>query len=165
MAKTVEWNYIGFDLVGLASAPYYYVAFKSPPSIEKAPLRLEEGGEMRPGAKVAYLGSRKSSAGFRNLHPVAPLLFRYVGIAHTPERELVLWQPEIDGEDYLIEQEGYSNVYCGHWLGKCNENGDYLIFSNAGGGGRIIETLHYFSDHSEVPAEYYPKGYSRVGLC
>lgn len=158
--NAVEWNYIGYDLVVISDAPYYLAAFTQTPQIEKRPLPLASGDILHPGDTVAYLGSHKTSAGFENLHPVSPTLFRYLGVANMLDQSLVIWQPEVDGVDYLIEKNGYSNIYYAH---SFFESGGVtkLVFANRTGAGRLVETDRYYATHNEVPVEYYPKEYAK----
>lgn len=147
------WNYDGFELFGSADEPYYIVAFTKEPNINMEPLSLATGDVLCVGDTLAYLGGKKTSAGFDNLHPVAPYLFRYAGTFKDDKSTFVLWETGIEDDDF-------HSIYYGHTLFMNNENiVTALLFTNRAGSGRVIEAEIFHATHETIPKELYPKPY------
>ena len=155
--SVTEWNYEGFTLSGGAQTPYYLIGFKKEIEIHKKEIHLDTGDTLSPGDTVAYLGGHKTSAGFSELHPVAPVLFRYDGVIRVNKEEYVIWSP-VQENGTALEMEPFGEfikVRYAHGLIEGKET--FLVYTNRAGAGRIVETKIYFSDHDKVPEELYPK--------
>jgi hypothetical protein len=149
------WSYNGFELFGSADAPYYIIAFTETPTISTEPIILATGNTLYVGDTVAFLGSKKTSAGFSNLHPVAPGTFKYVGTFKDDKSIFVLWETG-------IKDEKYKSIYYGHSL-FINDEGvvTALLYTNRAGSGRVIESEIFHATHETIPQELYPKPYQK----
>lgn len=149
------WNYDGFELFGSADNPYYIIAFTKDLEIDVSPIVLATGDILAHGDTLAFLGSKKTSAGFSNLHPVAPGLFKYVGTFKDERSSFVLWETGITDDDYKA-------IYYGHSLFLNNEDAvASLLYTNRAGSGRVIEAEIFHATHESIPQELYPKPYQK----
>jgi hypothetical protein len=149
------WTYDGFELFGSADNPYYIIAFTKDIIVEVSPITLATGDILAPGDTLAFLGSKKTSAGFSNLHPVAPGLFKYVGTFKDERSSFVLWETDIIDDDYKA-------IYYGHSLFLNDESVvTSLLYTNCAGSGRVIEAETFYATHEAVPRELYPKSYQK----
>lgn len=150
------WEENGFDLMADSESPYYLLCVKNDIEIIKKPIKLKTGNKIEVGGTLAYLGSKKTSAGFDNLHPVSPWLFRYVGMIEDDGKFYVLWESGIEnfGE--------YKNVYYAH-SAFIGDDGVIraLMYTNRAGSGRIIEADVFYSSHETVPQELFPLPYQK----
>lgn len=149
------WTYDGYELMGDADSPYYIIAFTKEPNINTEPIVLATGDTLAVGDTLAFLGSKKTSAGFSNLHPVAPGTFKYAGTFKGDKSTFVLW-------DAGIEDEDYKRVYYGHSL-FINEDKTVraLMYTNRAGSGRVIEADIFHATHETIPQGLYPKPYQK----
>ena len=154
------WSYKGYDLMGDVESPYYIVGCTISPTINTEPLSLATGDVLYVGDTLAYLGGKKTSAGFDNLHPVAPFLFQYAGMFKDGDNTYVLWETGIGSNDE------YASIYYGHSL-FINDDGitTSLLYTNRAGSGRVIEAEIFHSSHDTIPNELFPKPYQKeMGL-
>lgn len=149
------WSYDGFELFGSADSPYYIIAFTKEPNISADPIVLATGDTLAVGDTLAFLGSQKTSAGFSNLHPVAPGTFKCVGTFKDDKSTFVLWETG-------VEDERYVSVYYGHSLFINDEEMvTALLYTNRAGSGRVIEAEIFYAAHESIPLELYPKPYQK----
>jgi len=145
---------IGYELVCLAQEPYYIARFLEKPQTIQKPLYFQNGEKMQTGETIAYLGGEKTSAGYDMLYPVAPIVFRYEGIAIGIDGDaLALWTPVIEdnGKEAIdFSTKDSTFIRYAHIIAKIDD-GDVLLFTNRGGGGRVIETECVFKRHSDIP--------------
>lgn len=145
------WNYDKYDLMGDAESPYYLICFKQPPVINEDPITFATGDILHIGDTLAYLGGRKTSAGFEYLHPVSPFLFRYLGCYCDDKQQYVLWETGIEGNDE------YYAIYYAHSVFESNGIVNSLLFTNRAGSGRVIEAEIFHAVHETIPQNLYPK--------
>lgn len=149
------WTYDGYELLGDADSPYYIIAFTKEPNINTDAIKLATGDIIEVGGTLAFLGSKKTSAGFSNLHPMAPGTFKYVGTFKGDKSTFVLW-------DTGIEDEEYKSVYYGHSLFIDKEGiVTALMYTNRAGSGRVIEADIFHATHETIPQALYPKPYQK----
>lgn len=149
------WSYNGFELFGSADSPYYIIAFTEAPTIRTEPIVLATGNTLYVGDTLAFLGSKKTSAGFSNLHPVAPGTFKYVGTFKDDKSTFVLWEAG-------VEDERYVSVYYGHSLFINDEEiVTALLYTNRAGSGRVIEAEIFHATHESIPRGLYPTTYQK----
>lgn len=153
--SATAWTYDGFELRGDADSPYYIIAFTKVPIINTESITLKTGDVLRVGDTLAFLGSKKTSAGFHNLHPMAPGLFKYVGTFKGDKSTFILWDTGIVDDDY-------HSVYYGHslFIGK-DGIVTALMFTNRAGSGRVIEADIFHATHETIPQSLYPKPYQK----
>ncbi len=147
------WVYDGYDLMGDTESPYYLACFKKYPDLILKPLVLATGDILQVGDTLAYLGGKKTSAGFKYLHPVAPFLFHYIGIFKDGDFKYVLWETGIGVNDE------YEAIYYAHSIMEDNGVVHSLLFTNRAGSGRVIEAEIFYATHETIPYELYPKAY------
>lgn len=150
------WEENGFDLMADAESPYYLLCVKEDIEIIKKPIKLKTGDKIEIGGTLAYLGSKKTSAGFDNLHPMSPWLFRYVGMIDDNGKIYVLW------EGGITNWGEYSAIYYAHSVFINDDNiVRALMYTNRAGSGRIIEADVFHAIHETIPQELYPLPYRK----
>ncbi len=150
------WHENGFDLMADAESPYYLLCIKEDIEIIKKPIRLKTGDVIDVGGTLAYLGSKKTSAGFDNLHPIAPGLFEYVGMIDRDDDTYVLWECGIDFKGEFIA------VYYAHSVLNADDGAiRALFYANRAGSGRVIEADIFHATHETIPQELYPLPYRK----
>ncbi len=149
------WHYDGYDLMGDVESPYYLIGFHKAPEIILEPLVLATGDTMHIDGTLAYLGGRKTSAGFDTLHPVAPFLFHYVGMFKDGDNLYALWETGIGSNDE------YESIYYGHSLLTKDGVVTDLFYTNRAGSGRVIEAETFYATHKTIPRELYPLLYQK----
>ena len=91
--------------------------------IERESLKLADGREVMPGARVFYLGGKKTSAGYTRVDMLDGEWLVYLGRAHSVDGTLVLFDTR--------EPKGYRVCYWWHE--------DALIHCTHACSGRVVE--------------------------
>jgi hypothetical protein len=157
-----EWKQDGFTLFSDSDQPYYIIGFTKAPIINKRSLLLASGHKLSPNDTLAYLGGKKTSAGFDALHPIAPFCFKYVGMFSDEDDDYVLWEATGASDHFGKE---FESVYYGHSAVIIKGTATALIYTNRAGAGRVIEADIFYSSHENIPLELYPVDYQKTISC
>jgi hypothetical protein len=125
----------GYDLI--CSGQAMFVAFASPPAINRRPFRIGNVAVLTPGDRFTAIGNdRKRSAGWTYFEFHAPGFVEFVGSFEDTERQPILLFDQWKGPDERAPLSGPKEFAAFYWA--LYPLGDQLCTVTAGNASRLI---------------------------